>query len=126
MKFLSIIFTISFTGISLFGQAQNAQQTTVSDTKAGFTKSTKLSNTSNTVVSQPVRNTQDGYMGWKKIILKNLTVSEIPADFPKYQEGTAAEEYKLQIRAWAEANKHLLTEEAKKKAAQNQNTTGSN
>ena len=58
---------------------------------------------------------KDEYMGKQKEILAKLNVKEIPADFPKYKEGMAVEDYKKMMKLWMKNNKDLLNPEFKKK-----------
>jgi hypothetical protein len=113
MKFKNLLIAASFfmvTAVS-FGQSQE-----IATRKDALDKrEATLVEAKNKANSLPVLNTTDGYMGMKSEILKRLSVSEIPLDFPKYKEGTPAGEYKKQMKSWAKGNQNLLKEEYKKK-----------
>lgn len=116
MKTKHLLILITIISFSNFLFAQEAKQSeSDNQSKAKFVKTTKLP--TNQPQSNPPKNidNSDGYMGLREKILKRLIVPEIPADFPKYEEGMGAEQYKLIIKEWAKKNKHLVTEEAKRK-----------
>ena len=109
IKLLFVALFFMATTVS-FGQA-----TEVNPTREEVLDKRKIVHAKNKQNELPVLNTTDGYMGKKSEILKRLSVSEIPADFPKYKEGTSVGEYKKQMKAWSKQNQDLVKEEFKKK-----------
>ena len=112
MKVKQLLFAASF---FIFSAVSFGQSTESKSAKEDKLNSREIAVEKKKANSLPVLNTTDGYMGKKSEILKRLTVTEIPADFPKYKEGTLAGDYKKKMRAWKKNNLNLLKEEYKKK-----------
>ncbi|PCI96747.1 MAG: hypothetical protein COB15_09165 [Flavobacteriales bacterium] len=112
MKVKGLLFATSFL---MFGAVSFGQSTEVKSSKKAALNTREATIAKNKKNAQPVLNTTDGYMGKKEEILKRLTVTDVPADFPKYKEGTPAGEYKKQMKTWGEANQSLIKEAFKKK-----------
>ena len=118
MKQKQLIFAVSLMLMSsAFTFGQTTDNNFVSDQKSEIKKAARVESTKNQVSSKPAIHNEDGYMGRKEAFLKKLTVKELPADFPKYQDGTPAEEYKLMVRNWMKNHKDLVRPEIKQKLA---------
>jgi hypothetical protein len=112
MKVKGLLFAASFFMITVVSFGQAAE---VNPTREDVLDKRKVILAKNKKNELPVLNTTDGYMGKKLEILKRLSVSEIPADFPKYKEGTSAGEYKKQMKAWGKLNQNLVKQEYSKR-----------
>jgi len=60
-------------------------------------------------------NEEDIYQGRQKEILNNLTVKEIPVDFPKYQKGKGIKWYNEQMDNYYRTHPTIVTELVRKK-----------
>jgi hypothetical protein len=112
MKVKGLLFVATFFMVTTVLFGQNKEGKVSKKEVLNRRESTIAKNKEN---SLPVLNTTDGYMGKKEEVLKRLAISEIPADFPRYKEGTPAGEYKKLMRAWGKLNQDLIKEEYRKK-----------
>ena len=60
----------------------------------------------------------DKYMGRKAEFLNNLTVSELPADFPVYQKKWGVKEYNEVVDAYYRSHLSILKDQVKQKLTQ--------
>jgi hypothetical protein len=130
------VFTLFFllVGIAVFSQQkQNTEaRTTSTTTTTTITSESKdqtvpvagqrtaaSSSQTRTSAANPVSyDVNDPYLGRKAEFLKNLTVPELPVDFPTYQKQWSYEDYNQVVDAYYKQHKEILTEKVKARIAQ--------
>jgi hypothetical protein len=103
MKALLLTCFFTVLGSALFGQNTTEIKENEKPTKIQSTKS-------------PEKEIRKGpYLGRDKKIMSLMKDGKIPASFPRYEDGTSKEDYKLLIASWFKSNKNLVKEQEYKK-----------
>jgi hypothetical protein len=114
-------------GLSLFSQQQSkVEKTPASSVKSETPKQEQTPNLRTSVSASHVQSspaaplpydTEDKYMGRKAEFLNQMTVSELPADFPVYEKQWSLNDYNLVVEAYYRNHQGILKERVKQKLA---------
>lgn len=122
----TFLFFLMFNAVCFFGQSakeikiKEAENTQPQNKQQHYDFGNKSVSTQSKEGSQniaPVHyiNEEDSYQGRQKEILNNLTVKEIPTDFPKYQKGKGVKWYNEQMDNYYRTHPAIVTELVRKK-----------
>jgi hypothetical protein len=118
------ILTLSFLliGLNVFSQQQKVSSPEVKGAEPAANKENTITRTPGTSsqvrATEPVKSpydVNDRYMGRSAEFLSNLTVSELPADFPVYEKQWGLKEYNQVVDAYYRNHLNIVNEKVKAK-----------
>lgn len=125
-----LTLSILLVSISVFAQQKNVAKETPAtnrvepikaqsaDAGVGSPRTAASSSQSRTAEPAPLPyNVDDRYMGRKEEFLGNLTVKELPADFPVYEKQWSLKEYNQVVTAFYYNHMDIVKENVKTKLA---------